>query len=254
LPLSHVSQWKDRLLAEFPESAANVLGNASESNGDVEEDVWAIRFDSFLTTMQRDELQSTVLSFLPFEPSRATGYEVTKTLSSQAQSDYKVPHIVRRTSNSAHCPLECIRDHRALQAALKRVTEALRLPTTALIEKPIEFVSYGPTQTFAEHSDCRIHDHWLGAGGYRLATAYVGISGGIVTVGFPNREWEMVSIDPGQLIVWPNVLPRSLSDDGVTPTCNGLKTEILASPGTSHGMLIHIRHYPVDETLPARCR
>jgi hypothetical protein len=201
-----------------------------------------------------------VLSSLLFEPSRAAGYDVTDTLSLRAQTDHKVPHVVRRTSDSAYCDLDCIRGHGALRATLKRLQGALDVPTTALLEKPIEFVSYGPRQTFAEHSDCRVHDRWLSGGGHRLATAYVGIAGdGPATVGFPRRGWEMVPVGPGQLIVWPNVLPRPSppggDNDGLpAPVCNGLRTEVLATPGTSYGMLVHIRHYPSDESLPVHCR
>jgi ShK domain-like len=255
LPLSHITQWKEWLLSSDPDfRARNVLEVVSTADHE-----WAVLLESFVPPDEREEIRWNLLRQLEFQPSVADGYDIHDTLPLHSQSDPDVPQIVRRTSASAHCDLRCIQQSPALQLVLKRLLKLLHVPSTAYLEKPVEFVSYGPHDTFARHSDCRVHDAWKG-GGYRAVAAYVALDGSEeTTMGF-SHFWEMVPVREGQLLVWPNARmavgdeeSKVLKWDGVE--CNkNMTSEVLASPGTSWGMVVHVRLYPVDESTPAECR
>jgi ShK domain-like len=265
LPASHITQWKDWILSSSGEfRARNVLERAPSTN-----DEWAVLLDSFVSPEERGQIRSTLLQQLEFRPSVADGYDIHDTLPLHSQSDPDVPQVVRRTSASAHCDLQCIQQNPALQSVLKRLLKLLRVPATTHTEKPVELVSYGPRDTFARHSDCRVHDSWKG-GGYRAVTAYIALDGSEATVGFPHF-WEMVHVKAGQLLVWPNVKnafgsssaeasyePATTAAQGQSAAvveCNkNMTSEVLASPGTSRGVIVHVRLHPMDESLPAECR
>lgn len=258
--MSHFSKWKEWALSSS--GARNVLEAVASTDQD-----WAVLLDSFVTPEEREEIRSDLLPQMTFQRSAADGYDLHDTLPLHSQSDPDVPQVVRRTSASAYCDLRCIQQHPALQSALKRLMKLLRVPSTAFLERPIEFVTYGPRDTFATHSDCRVHDAWR-AGGYRAATAYLALDGSATTVGFPHF-WEMVPVREGQMLVWPNVragvgVGSSANDQATTAAqgqnavgveCNkNMTSEVLASPGTSRGMVVHVRMHPMDESLPAECR
>lgn len=262
--LQEMRKWQHRLLKAFPSHAANVLESFLPAAND-DRYQWAVRIDDFIHPDERDTL-TTLAQGLAWEPSSSYGYDLNVTLSLEAQTNYQRKQQIRRTSKSSHCSRECIKQLPALQSVLKRLFATLRIPLN-MLEKPVEFVSYGPTDTFAKHSHCRMHDQWK-VGGFRVATAYLALGADIdknngaenpnnddgsndapLYLGFPEW-WEMVEIRPSQAIMWPNVRP--FTNDGIA--CNGLLTEVLAAPGTSYGILVHVRLYPHDEVLPTPCR
>ena len=170
------------------------------------QDPWVVRFDSFLSSQESDNLIQLANTIGWSDSPMDLNGDVNDLLG----TDTDLP---RRVSHSSFCKDSCDSND-AYQTLIKRIMDLTYLSNENL--EHLEFMKYSKFgDSYSRHSDYQVHDEWKPAGP-RMLSMLINLSettnlGG--ATGFPQMDWTTVETKTGQALLWCNMMN---SEDGNT--------------------------------------
>ncbi len=210
--------------------AKNLLDDFSEplDNG---EWIFALKH-SDLWNNDSDKVMQGLISILKSETSLLKWTEVEKTIDGKSQV---------RSGRSTICDQSCQELEPLVGTLVADISKLLQVKPEYL--QPLEFVNYKRGQRFKAHHDFRVHDSWRYSG-HRVLTVFIALEmpekGG--SFGFPEYDW--LQVQQPQILVWPNISPRSPAKK-----LGRMKSEQLpVVDGELYGVYATLRQFPYDSS------